>query len=84
MEQKKRYFVAHSSSEPLARLCRVLRIGRRTGYNWLSRIKLGGVAELLKDSPGGRPRKSVPESTRTAVLALRAQHGWNEKKIASN
>jgi len=83
LEQKKKYFFAKCSSEPIARLCRVLRVGRRTGYNWLERIKLGGLDELLKDDPGGRPRKNVAGSTRNAVLAMRAKHGWNEKKIRS-
>ena len=80
-EQKKRYFVAHCSSEPPARLCRVLRIGRRTGYNWLARFKAGGLEELLTDDPGGRPRKNIPQDVQNAVLALREEQGWNEKKI---
>lgn len=81
LEQKKRYFANHFRNEPLARLCRVLRIDRKTGYNWLARFQAGGLDELLKDDPGGRPKQTVSEDVRSAVLALRRQHGWNEKKI---
>lgn len=80
-ERKKRYFANHIRDEPMARLCRVLRIDRKTGYNWLARYNAGGLEELLEDDPGGRPKKNVPESVRNAVLALRKQTGWNEKKI---
>jgi len=81
LERKKRYFVNHFQDEPMARLCRVLRVDRKTGYNWLARFKAGGLEELLKDDVGGRPKQVVPEEVRNAVLALREQHGWNEKKI---
>lgn len=59
----------------------MLRIAPKTGYHWLREYDFGGFGELLKDDPGGRPRKTVPEGTRNAVLALRRTHGWNEKKI---
>jgi len=65
----------------MARLCRVLRIDRKTGYNWLARFRAGGLEELLCDDAGGRPKKNVPDEARDAVLALRRKHGWNEKKI---
>lgn len=81
LEQKKRYLVARCSSEPVARLCRVLRIGRRTGYYWLARFKSGGLGKLLRDDPGGRPKQTISEETRSAVLALRSKYGWNEKRI---
>lgn len=80
-EQKKRYFVKRCSNEPIARLCRVLRIGRRTSYNWLARFREGGLEELLRDDPGGRPVRSVPQDARQAILALRSKYGWNEKRI---
>lgn len=59
----------------------MLHIAPKTGYHWLREYDFGGFDELLKDDLGGRPRKSVPEGTRNAVLALRRAHGWNEKKI---
>ena len=65
----------------MARLCRVLRIDRKTGYNWLHRYEKGGLVELLKDDPGGRPIKAVPDHIRQTVLTVRKTHGWNEKKI---
>lgn len=81
LERKKRYFVNHFQDEPMARLCRVLRVDRKTGYNWLDRFQAGGLDELLKDDAGGRPKQAVSEDVRNAVLALRQRHGWNEKKI---
>lgn len=65
----------------MARLCRVLRVDRKTGYNWLARYRAGGLEELLRDDSGGRPRQEVKKEVREAVLALRKEHGWNEKKI---
>ena len=58
----------------------MLRIAPKTGYAWLHRYDSNGLEELLKDYPGGRPRKAVSEETRNAVLALRDEYG-NEKRI---
>lgn len=81
MERKKRYFVNHFRDGPMARLCRVLRIDRKTGYNWLARYQAGGLEELLRDDSGGRPQQTVSDEVRDAVLELRRRHGWNEKTI---
>ena len=81
LERKKRRLILHRSDGNFRRLCAELRISPQTGYNWLARFRAGGLNELLKDGPGGRPKQSVAENVRNAVLALREQHGWNEKKI---
>ena len=80
-QKKKQYLILHRNDGNFRRLCAMLRIAPKTGYAWLNRFDSGGICALLEDDPGGRPCKSVPEGTRNAVLALRAEHGWNEKKI---
>ncbi len=82
-ERKKRYLVLHRDDGNFRRLCRVLKISRQTGYEWLARFRAGGLEELLKDDMGGRPRQSVPQEAREKILSLRKEHGWNEKKIHS-
>ena len=81
LERKKRYLVLHRNDGNFRRLCATLHIAPKTGYEWLKRFDAGGFQELLKDDPGGRPKKTVSEDVRNAVLALRKQTGWNEKKI---
>ena len=39
------------------------------------------MAELLMDDRGGRPRKEVNFQVQQAVLGLRKEYGWNEKRI---
>lgn len=80
-EKKKRFFVRHMEDEPMARLCRLLRISRQTGYNWVERLKESGLEELLKDDPGGRPPTPTEEHVIDAVLELRERYGWNEKTL---
>jgi len=79
--EKKRFFARHLKDEPMARLCRLLRISRQTGYNWLERLEAGGLEELLKDDPGGRPPVPTEERVIDAVLELRERYGWNEKTL---
>ncbi|MEK6953632.1 MAG: DDE-type integrase/transposase/recombinase [Candidatus Micrarchaeota archaeon] len=81
LENKKRYFVRHLEAEPMTRLCGLLRICRKTGYNWLERFQQSGLEGLLKDDPGGRPRKQVPIEISTEVLSIRNQFGYCEKRI---
>jgi putative transposase len=81
LESKKRYFVRHLEAEPMARLCGLLRICRKTGYNWLERFKQSGLEGLLKDDPGGRPRKQIPIEISAEVLSIRNQFGYCEKRI---
>lgn len=80
-EKKKRYFVRHFEAEPMARLCGLLRICRKTGYNWLGRYEQGGLDTLLRDDPGGRPKKETSIALTGAILQLRKQYGYNEKRI---
>jgi putative transposase len=81
MERKKRYLILHREGGNFRRLCAVLKISHQTGYDWIKRFEQGGLDALLQDNPGGRPSQQVPTELREAVLALRKEHGWNEKKI---
>ena len=81
LERKKRHLVLHRNDGNFRRLCAMLRIARKTGYAWLRRYDASGLDGLLNDKPRGRTSKIVGEDTRNAVLALRREHGWNEKKI---
>ena len=81
IERKKRYLVLHRDDGNFRKLCAVLRIAPKTGYEWLHRYDSGGFEDLLNDKPRGRPRQEVSTSVETAVLNLRSLYGWNEKKI---
>lgn len=81
LERKKRYLISHKNDGNFRRLCAALKISHQTGYTWLKRYQQGGLDALLKDDPGGRPKKTISEDVRNAVLALRRKHGWNEKTI---
>jgi len=81
LERKKRYLILHRNDGNFRRLCAALKISHQTGYDWLKRYDQQGLEALLKDDPGGRPTKAVPEHVRQAVITVRKAHGWNEKKI---
>lgn len=81
LERKKRYLILHHDEGNFRRLCALLKISHQTGYDWIKRYEQGGLDALLQDDSGGRPRQEVPAEVRNAVLALRSEHGWNEKKI---
>jgi transposase InsO family protein len=68
----------------MSQLCREFGIGRRTGYRWLGRVQLEGVAGLADRSrrPHTSPRQTAAE-LEGLVLALRAQHpAWGGRKLA--
>jgi transposase InsO family protein len=68
----------------MSALCREFGIGRRTGYRWLGRVQLGGMAGLADRSrrPHTSPRQTTAE-LEGLVLALRAQHpAWGGRKLA--
>jgi transposase InsO family protein len=64
-------------------LCRRWRISLSTGYKWLGRYRLSGMAGLADRSrrPLHSPRRSVA-AIEAAVLALRRQHpAWGGRKL---
>ena len=78
---KKRYFANHLATEKMSRLCRLLKISRRTGYDWKELLSHGGVDLLLREKSRGRPLTPTDENVRDAVIALREKYGWNEKTL---
>ena len=67
----------------LAELCRQYEISRKTGYKWLQRYALEGVAGLADRSraPHRRPG-AVSEEVEAAIVALRAKRPfWGERKL---
>ena len=65
-------------------LCRRFGVSPTTGYKWLERWRLGGMAGLqeLSRRPQNSPSRSAA-STEKAVLSVRAAHpAWGGRKIA--
>lgn len=81
MERKKRYLILHREDGNFRRLCALLHIAPKTGYEWIRRFEATGIEGLLEDDPGGRPSKEISQEVRAEVLSLRGKHGWNEKAI---
>lgn len=78
-------FVRHASQEGanIRLLCRRFGITPTTGYKWLERYHIEGVAGLADRSrrPGTSPRQTAPE-LEAAVLAVREQHPtWGGRKL---
>ena len=75
--------LAESGCVSFAELCRRFGIKRDTGYKWLSRYQIEGVAGLADRS---RRPKSAPNRTDVAVEALvcrvrRSHPAWGGRKI---
>jgi len=66
----------------MAELCRQYQISRKTGYNWLRRWQVEGVAGLADRSraPHRHPNQVPPEQV-AAILAARDRWGWGPKKL---
>src|SRR4051794_40886911 len=65
-------------------LCRRFGVSPTTGYKWLERWRIEGMAGLeeLSRRPQGSPRRSAA-ATEDLVLSLRTQHpAWGGRKIA--
>jgi transposase InsO family protein len=67
----------------ITELCRRFRIKRKTGYKWLNRYEIGGVAGLVDESR--RPRHSPLRTARRveeAIVELRHRHpDWGARKL---
>lgn len=68
----------------LSELCRQFDIGRRTGYRWLRRFEVAGLAGLEDRSrrPHSSPRQT-PAELEAQVVALRQRHpAWGARKLS--
>lgn len=68
-------FIADAHDEDFANLCRRYGVSRKTGYKWVARYDVGGVASLVDQSrrPHTSPNASDEESV-AALLDLRGRH----------
>lgn len=76
---------AEAAERPLAEICRAYGISRKTGYKWLERHQLEGVAGLADRSraPHQRPN-AIAKEMEQQVLELRAERPyWGERKLHS-
>ena len=85
MEERARFVIlANERKTPLSSLCQLFGISRETGYKWLNRYELQGLAGLCDLS---RKPKSNNRATRIdvvdAVVQLRREFPlWGAKKLA--
>jgi transposase InsO family protein len=84
-EQRIRFVVSASRGEQtISGLCAEFGISRPTGYLWLQRYRLGGVAEVRARSrrPLTSPER-IPESVEERIVGLRRVHpDWGARKLA--
>lgn len=76
---------ADAHDEDFANLCRRYGVSRKTGYKWVARYDVGGVASLVDQSrrPHTSPNASDAESV-AALLDLRRRHPtWGGKKLVA-
>ena len=84
-ERMKFILEVEAGERPLAEICRAYGISRKTGYKWIERYELEGVAGLADRSraPHHRPN-AISEQTQQQVLELRAERPyWGERKLHS-
>lgn len=64
-------------------LCRAYGISRKTGYKWLDRFKIGGIAELDDQSRAHRSHPSTTaQSIESQIIDLRHRHPfWGPRKL---
>jgi transposase InsO family protein len=84
-DQRVRFVVAASSGERgVSALCAEFGISRPTGYLWIERYRLGGVAAIAERSrrPHGSPRQTAWE-VESQVVQLRMRYpDWGARKLA--
>ena len=83
-EQRVRFVVSASRGEQSMRqLCEEFQISRPTGYQWLRRYQVGGIAGVVEKSrrPRHSPRQTAAEIVHR-VIALREQRpDWGARKL---
>lgn len=74
---------AEAGDVGIAELCRAFGISRVTGYKWLNRYEVGGVAALSDRSRARYTQPhAYPESIRELVVGARMKHPtWGAKKL---
>ena len=84
VDERKAFITAVQRQEQsFSALCRAFGISRPTGYKWVERFAAEGEAALAGQSraPLHQPR-AMPETQRTRILELRAEHPtWGPKKL---
>jgi putative transposase len=86
MDERVRFVTEYrESGDSMTELCARYGVSRQTGYKWLERAAVGGVAALSDQSR--RPHHSptqTPDAVVAAVLAARRRHPtWGPKKLLS-
>ena len=72
------------NAEPLAELCREYGISRPTGYVWMERYRVGGVAAIEDRSrrPHESPTQTRPELEARIVALRRVYPDWGARKLS--
>ena len=68
---------------PVAELCRLHGISRKTGYKWLQRFLTGGIPSLMDRSRAPRTHpQAVDDAVLDAIVALKKRRpSWGPKKL---
>jgi putative transposase len=83
VEERMKFVLAAGALRNMAALCRRFGISRKTGYKWLSRYELEGVAGLEERdrAPHQHGRKSSQEMEDRLLEARKRHRTWGPKKI---
>src|SRR5258705_8021056 len=69
----------------MTELCERYEVSRKTGYKWLDRYRLEGVAGLVERSRAARVHgRATPQNIVDAIVGLRRERpNWGPRKIMS-
>lgn len=84
MDERRRFIEDWLRDEwNVSELCRAYGISRKTGYKWLERFKIGGIAELDDQSRAHQTHPSTTsQSIESQIVALRHRHPfWGPRKL---
>jgi transposase InsO family protein len=84
MEEKLRFVFEYELGErSMAELCQRYEVSRETGYVWLRRYRVAGVAGLVERSRAAhRHANQTPEEIERTILELRQAHmRWGPRKL---
>ena len=86
MDERMRFIVEHERGEAgMAELCRAHGISRKTGYKWVERYRVGGIAGLAERSraPHRRSGLTAPAVVERIVAARGAHPTWGPRKLVA-